>query len=70
MRQGELLTYRPIDGVKRSEHVTIRRSQHDAARLSILRSPPVKDRGSRIALNEGHASERFMPVRYADFIRM
>ena len=70
MRQDELLTYRPIDGVKRSKYVAIRRRQYNATCLSILKSPPVKDRGSRIALNQRYASERFVPVRYADFIRM
>ncbi len=30
----------------------------------------MEDRGSGIGLNEGYASERFVPVCYADFIRM
>ena len=66
----ELLTYRPIDGMERGKHVAMRRSQHHTTRLSVLGPSPVEDRGSKWGLHEGYASERFMPVRHADFIRM
>ena len=66
----ELLTYRPVDGVERSKHIAVRRRQDHTTRLSVLEFPPVEDRGSRWGLHEGYASERFVPIRHANFIRM
>ena len=70
IRSKKLLTYRPVDGVERSKHVAVCRRQDHTTRLSVLKFPPVEDRGSRWGLHEGYASERFVPVRHADFIRM
>ena len=70
IRRKELLTYRPVDGVERSENIAVRRRQDHTTRLSVLEFPPVEDRGSRCGLHEGYASESFVPIRHANFIRM